>query len=402
MADDRPELTVLTGTRTSSSSVANYVIAGGDPVVVVNPIVRELQDLNSPLPQELERQDSAATVLATLRDRHPPHAIEADGAPREWELAGLYFINRVRLHEALGVLHALYHQMLLAQEAANKWIHKGLPLVWISDCYQALGYPVHARRYLMLTLCEDAIRSKGVIVPEEGGVYYRAVWRYGITDEEFHRLAQRFYALARESESSGHYPEALLLELGSDWQTETPSALESGTYVVNPLYMKHLMKQMGDGTGQAVEHLAQYLMDCMPGCRTLRRARSHSTDYDLVCTVEGFEVDFRAEFGRYFLCECKDWQGPADFPAIAKFCRVLDSVKARFGVLFSKNGVTGQQRTTDSAREILKYFQDSGKVITVVSQTDLESVAQGYSFLRLLRAKYEAVRLDLTPGKQES
>ena len=46
----------------------------------------------------------------------------------------------------------------------------------------------------------------------------------------------------------------------------------------------------------------------------------------------------------------------------------------------------------------VKYFQDSGKVIVVVNQDDLEKVANGYSFLRLLRAKYETVRLDLIRG----
>jgi hypothetical protein len=40
------------------------------------------------------------------------------------------------------------------------------------------------------------------------------------------------------------------------------------------------------------------------------------------------------------LCECKDWTEPADFTAMAKFCRVLDGTKSRFGILFSRSGIT--------------------------------------------------------------
>jgi hypothetical protein len=111
--------------------------------------------------------------------------------------------------------------------------------------------------------------------------------------------------------------------------------------------------------------------------------------------MEGFEVDFRSEFGRYFLCECKDWGNPADITAMAKFCRILDSIKSRFGILFSKSGISGTGQTKDAEREQLKVFQDRGMVIVVINQKDLEKVANGMNFIKLLRDKYENVRLDL-------
>jgi hypothetical protein len=111
--------------------------------------------------------------------------------------------------------------------------------------------------------------------------------------------------------------------------------------------------------------------------------------------MEGLEVDFRSEFGRYFVCECKDWKSRADFTTMAKFCRVLDSTKSRFGILFSKNGLSGQGTTQDAAREQLKVYQDRGMVIVVVDLEDITKVAKGQSFVSLLREKYERVRLDL-------
>jgi len=111
--------------------------------------------------------------------------------------------------------------------------------------------------------------------------------------------------------------------------------------------------------------------------------------------MEGFEVDFRSELGRYFVCECKDWKDPADFATTAKFCRVLDSFKARFGILKSRSIISGQNHTTDAAREQLKAFQDRGIVVVVLDLEDLESVAAGKNLISVLRSRYEAVRLDI-------
>jgi hypothetical protein len=133
----------------------------------------------------------------------------------------------------------------------------------------------------------------------------------------------------------------------------------------------------------------------MPVCRAFMRSKTYSTDYDVVGIPEGLGLDFRSELGRYFLCECKDWQAKADFTTIAKFCRVLDGAKCSFGILFSKHGITGNRGTTDAAREQVKVFQQRGMVVVIVSEADIQAVAEGANFITMLRKKYEQVRLDL-------
>src|SRR2546428_7853372 len=177
--------------------------------------------------------------------------------------------------------------------------------------------------------------------------------------------------------------------------TAVPSAAEAFFYLASEGYVRWLLSQLGSPDGTALEFLADYLMSCMPGCRTRRRARSGSTDYDVVCSMEGSEVDFRSELGRYFVVESKDWAEPAGFTTMAKLCRVLDSSKAKFGILLSKNGISGVARTTDAAREQLKVYQDRGIVVVVLSLEDLGSIAEGASLIALLRKRYEAVRPDL-------
>src|ERR1035437_6114236 len=177
--------------------------------------------------------------------------------------------------------------------------------------------------------------------------------------------------------------------------TAYPAPREASYYRISAAYLRSLLARLGQSQGLSLERIAQYLMSCMAGCRTKRRLGSGSTDYDLVCSVEGLEVDYRSELGRYFVCECKDWGVAAGFTAFAKFCRVLDSTKSRFGILFSKNGISGAGDTAFAEREQLKVFQDRGIVIVVVDQADLERVASGENLIQLLRGHYEAVRLDL-------
>jgi hypothetical protein len=213
-------------------------------------------------------------------------------------------------------------------------------------------------------------------------------------DDEFRRYAQQFSNLAEQEPDAAIFPEALLQRVDDDWLTVIPSTAEAFIYVASEAYVRWLLNRLGTSGGKALEFLAEYLMSCMPGCRTRRRARTLSTDYDVVCSMEGFEVDFRSELGRYFVCECKDWTHAADFTTMAKFCRVLDSFKAKFGILFSRAGISGDGSTTYAAREQLKVYQDRGIVVVVLSLVDLEAVAAGKNLISLLRKRYEAIRLD--------
>ena len=213
---------------------------------------------------------------------------------------------------------------------------------------------------------------------------------------EYTRLA---YDKVLELGESGWFPERLLAELGHRWMTESPSEEEFGRYWCNRLYVEHLMRGLGSTAGQALERLAHYLLSMIPGCRAYQRERTPSTDHDVVGTFEGPSLDFRSELGRYFVCECKDWQEAADFTTMAKLARVLDSVKSRFGIIFSKNGISGLDKTEDAAREQLKVFADRGVAIVVVEAADISRVIAGESFLAMIRAKYEHVRLDLAQPK---
>ncbi len=318
---------------------------------------------------------------------------------RAWEVTGVLLSRSRRFHEALAIFEAWYRNVIEHQAKSEGRLHKGAPLVWIRDQHVILEHTALAQRFMMLTLIEDALASDGVVDPERTGSYFRFVWYHGLSDAQFRRYAEQIAAFGKEQPLPARYPERVLQELDKLWMTEFPATSEALLYPANRRYVAELLDQTGDGTGQVLELLAEYLLAVMPGCRTYRRKQTYSTDHDIVCSLDGVELDFRSELGRYFVCESKDWSRPADFTAFAKFARVLDSTKSRFGILFSREGITGEDRTRDAAREQLKLFQDRGIVVVVVSLSDIKAVIDGYNFITLLREKYERVRLDLDPGK---
>src|SRR5437867_7869135 len=68
---------------------------------------------------------------------------------RVWELAGFHLMQSNRWREALAILSALYEHMVQDQLVQGRRVHKGQVLCWMADCFDALGFVLHSKRYLM-------------------------------------------------------------------------------------------------------------------------------------------------------------------------------------------------------------------------------------------------------------
>jgi hypothetical protein len=318
------------------------------------------------------------------------------GAQGAWNLIAHFYMTSQRWHEAIAIHESLYRHLLRFQTIKNTWLHKGLPLVKISDCYLQLNYTVLAKRYFMYTLCEDAINYKGARV-DCSGIYAR-ISGYVISEELVSEYHESGYRHSIDLGDAAWFPERLLAELDPRhlrWMTEYPTAQEYGLYRTNPIYIRLLLNQLGTDSGISLERLAHYLVSMIPGTRVYRRRRTPSSDHDVVGSFEGPGLDFRSELGRYFLCECKDWEKPADVTVIAKAAYFLDSVKSQFGILFSKTGISGDTMMKYAEHELLRAYASRGIAIVVIDLDDLNGLAKGDNFLSLLRVKYEKIRLDI-------
>lgn len=357
------------------------------------------QDLHS----VLKDRDGASKLLNLLRERYDPEAVATtslqtgpDSPHNIWEQCGCYYKAQSRFHEAIAILEALYEHLLEYQIESGNRANKGAPLVWLSECHATLNRPSLARRFLMQTACEDVIHHEGSIdAVVDGGFYFRAVWGGGLPHDLLERYVSRIWNLHQKHPKCAMFAEWTIQQLDQEWMTAYPTPSETGEWRISQKYTEWLLGKLGDGTGKVMEVLAHYLLSAIPGCRAHMRRRTHSTDLDVTGAFEGPVQDFRTDIGRYFVCECKDWAKPADVTAFAKFSRILDSTKCRFGILFSREGISGEGRGQNAEREQLKLFQDRGIAIIVINEKDLREVVGGRNFITMLRTKYETVRLDL-------
>lgn len=274
-----------------------------------------------------------------------------------------------------------------------------MPLVWMSDCYAGVGYTIISRRYLMLTLVEDALRESGAVSPDTTGTYFRLVWGGGLSDAGLKRYAREIYQLCQSNQEAAFYPEWVLQELDQHWITQVPAPQEAGVFAANPRYIRYLLSCLGEPSGKILELLADYLLSCMPGCRTTRRQRSGSltmiscvqwkvlksiSDPSLVVTSSvSVKIGTRQPTSPRWRSSAGFWT-PSN-PAL--------------GYSSQSSGSLEKERRKDAELEQLKVFQDRGMVIVVVSHKDLTQLAEGGSFISLLRTQYERVRLNLVGRK---
>jgi len=346
---------------------------------------------------KITERDGAWRIVEEIKKIISPQEIMEDTLEQKtWEFIGESYRNNKRIYEAIHIHMALYDHMLEAQKIEGKRVHKGMPLCWLYECFKSLNFSAISKRYLMLTLIEDSITTENNINPDKSGVYFRLIWDSGIPEHEFLRYSKEIFQKYQENEEFGFFPEWILQNLDQEWMTEFPSNVEGNAYIIDKGYANYLHSKMGDPKGESLEYLASYLMSCIPGCRTRFRQKTYSTDHDVICNIDGIYNDFRSEFGRIFICECKDYKkNSMDFSDTAKFIQVLNSTKSKFGIIFSPTGITGENKTINADREILKIFQNLGIVIIVINSNDLDSICNGKNLINLLRNKYEKIRLDL-------
>ena len=222
----------------------------------VNEIVKCLHfDDKNELQRLLRQRNGAFRLASSLPQRVAPKDA-ASRTPEQlgWELLGHYYRFQDRNHEALVVFDSLYRHMLRHQQDSGTYAHKGMPLVWMSDCHVRLGHPIHAKRYLMLTLCEDSIRDKGK-VDLQGGPYFRLVWRFGLSPKLVENYSKQCWAFHEKQPTEAMYPERVLAELDQEWMSEVPALQEASIYHCNVDYVKSLLTKLGTDRGRALEYV---------------------------------------------------------------------------------------------------------------------------------------------------
>ena len=125
-----------------------------------------LEQIRSGLPNQfgilLDQRDGVPRIIVLLRETADPRET-ADGQSGIWDQCAMYYTLQGRFYEALAIYSAMYARLMEMQEQKGERLHKGIPLVRTAEIHALMGHPLLAKRYIMLTLCEDAITSNGNI-----------------------------------------------------------------------------------------------------------------------------------------------------------------------------------------------------------------------------------------------
>lgn len=308
---------------------------------------------------------------------------------------------------------------------ANVILWNARPLTILSVLFWESGYTWLSKFYMMLALCNEA-KFQGTPLDKRHDSYNLGLGLHGMAETELQTYGEKAIQIHDQlPDILKPFPEAVLTRLDQDWKTGVPSTAEYGLFYCNGNFIRKLLKQIEyissrraeiekekkekrykpkpddehvttKDQGDYLEFLGRYLMSCMPGTRIntgVVKQDGTETDYDVVCSLDGFQVDFRTELGRYFICECKAYSTTVDFTITAKFSRVLDSVRSKFGIIFSLNGLTGDDNRKNAGAEQLHIYRDRGIIIVSIDKKDMEAVSDGINFINVLRKKYDDIRL---------
>lgn len=187
---------------------------------------------------------------------------------------------------------------------------------------------------------------------------------------------------------------------------EDPNGNRSQEYIKKPDYEIDLKKfedaleamDNADTTqerGDAFEELAGVLMEAMPFIRVRdQNVRTKTSELDLIVEYTG--ADKKKIFDKVssdFLIECKHWSEPVGSDPVGNFIQKMDKLNIDFGIMFARNGVTGDEQT-DGYGQIRDAFIQSQKIVLVVDNEVIDRILDGENFYKILDDLYYKRRFD--------
>jgi hypothetical protein len=131
--------------------------------------------------------------------------------------------------------------------------------------------------------------------------------------------------------------------------------------------------------GTTLEDLAQYLFSLLPGCIPERNVRDTALAYESDIVVRNLYKENNSivdMFGRYFLVECKNWDKRIDVEAVGYFLFRMRMLHSKFGVIFSRKGITGSKSDEASRALIRRNYHEDGSICVVLDANDLNQLSK--------------------------
>lgn len=164
-------------------------------------------------------------------------------------------------------------------------------------------------------------------------------------------------------------------------------------FPLSPGYLETLLGEIEkDKQGKKLEYIACYLFMHIPGCTPAHNLldKDQTMQTDVVIRNLTQQGNLVAEtFGRHFIIECKNWTPAIGTPECGYFLQRMQLQHANFGVMLSRNGITGKGSKEDKSKDetaarqlIRRSFHEHNLTCVVINLKQLKELAKETITLR--------------------
>ncbi len=293
----------------------------------------------------------------------------------------------------------------LKQKRSQKRMYREIIALWLGLHHLNLGNESRAFRWLLHTQADD------IFAGGNGGAGRdRLGTVFGFTPSaftEFNDITKQFRNLIDQdwSQSYGFAEHAVreFIEQNTSFSTEIANIDRefpiSKAYFATLVELYRAENSDKNKKGQSLETLASYLMSLLPGCIP----RRNLFDEDLVGETDILVHNLSPKphlvtelLGRDFLIECKNTEQGVGVSDVGYFLYRMRLCHVKFGIIFSKTGITGSGTQNEMAARALirRAFHEDGNLCVIIDDTDLVELENNIhpSFWMMLLRKIEEFR----------
>jgi len=355
--------------------------------------MKSLEELNTELGRLIKEDDSEA-IYNLLYENTGVNKLIQPSEPdiNFWNNVGFYYLQKGMFQKAADLYMTLYNTQLQEQQKGTRF-HKGTALHNWGIATLSLQRRPEAQNYITLAYIEDCI-SIGKNAVEK--LAYKTLRNEFNIQEE---ILNGIHSCAMSSNVFDEYPPVdpniVLNVFQENQEAWVIQARDNALLNLNFDFYRDLLKKTksagtNDEKKKTLETLAETLFDSIKDFTVLPSVRTSKTEIDRIIRNYSDHPLLR-DLGRYILIECKNWADPVGAPVLRDFKAKIEDHRCYTGILLSRSGITGKG-VKDAKGEIRDAYKVKGISILVISESDLDEIANGKNPISILESKYEEVK----------
>lgn len=166
----------------------------------------------------------------------------------------------------------------------------------------------------------------------------------------------------------------------------------TGQYMLNVQERGKLLEQMAG----LLFFYGNALFDKTVNCKTA----TNEIDILVNWSKEALQIGMNQGYnfiGEGFLCECKNYTGTVNVTYIGKFYSLMKVSGVKFGIIFSRNGISGKNIWEDGKGLVRKIALKEDIYIIDISWDDFKSIYdRKKNIMNIMNNKYTAMKYDIS------